>query len=283
MRRVAGGSGRGAVFVTLALIGLTGCSAAGSHTLRAAGADSETVAEAPASTSTTTTTVPAAATTPTTVSLPGEARTAPTPEPATAAVAVTVAGPPPTAPNPPLEPGVEPDGYGGQGGSRTVTSGTTTVKLSVYPREAYAGEITQISVDVTFVGAVQRIRLDSGDGTFLEPWPSPAWSCDNTAGPKTTGAGMAAFVYARPGRYQVTATVTTAACDVTSPVQAGWTQLTTPEGYPNGPPHPNYIVGHVGNDDVVTVAMTAIARSDRPPPPDPQPPVENCPPEAGGC
>ena len=163
-------------------------------------------------------------------------------------------------------------GYGGYGGLKSVTSGSTTIDLTVYPREQYAGDVTQLTAGVKFVGGVRSFRIDFGDGTVMEAFRYPQWDCQGTTDPKTTGDGKPDHVYARPGRYTVTATVTTFDC---TPGPA----MPWPADAPFPPPIPPV----PANEQTTTVSMTAIARSDlRPVSPPPTPPAD-CPPEAGGC
>ena len=271
MRRVAGTRCVLAA-LALALAGLTACTDDQPHTLVAAGAGAESVGEpiptTSTSTSVTTTSMPVANMI-STVAAPSAASTA-TATPAPTAPPVT----PPVFLQPPLEPGVEPWGYGDYGGSKTVTSGSTTVTMSVYPRSQYAGQVTDLRATVQFVGGVTSFHIDFGDGTVSEGYQYPTWLCDGNMAPKTTGAAEPEHVYAQPGRYTVTATVTTADCSPT-PTVPGVPVATFPAHI-----YPRPVSGPV---QTTTVTMTAISRPDRLPAPGPAPVIADCPPQAGGC
>ncbi len=271
MRQTAGTVGRGLAMVLL--IALTACSVDDPQNLVAAGESTEAVDE-PTTTITTST-----STTTTITTAPPVPETTPPAPPVPPVPPVT--SPPPTVPNPPLEPGMEPNGYGGYGGTRTVTSGTTIVALSLYPRESYAGQMTQVGVEVRFVGGMRSIRIDYGDGTFYDGVYFPEWSCNGVPGAKTTSAGGGHHFYAQPGSYQVTATVTSFNCSPDGGSESPPSMFPT---LPDGTMNPEFLAHpHVGVESVTVAAITAISRPDRVPVPPPLTPPANCPPQAGGC
>jgi len=271
MRHTAGHARSRSVLVLLAL-GLTACSGGEPHTLVEAGQASESVTEpAPTTTTASTTT----STTTTTPSVPVTA--APTP-----AVASAAPSPKPDYPNPPLESGVVPNGYGGYGGTRTVASGTTTAALSLYPREAYAGEMTQVGVEVGFIGGIRSIQIDFGDGVVVDGVYSSNWACNGDPGNKTTSAGGGHHFYAQPGTYTVRAIVTAFNCPPggASEMPAWMVHPTLADGTIN----PDFLaLPPVGPEYVTIATITAVSRPDRVPIPPPTTPPANCPPQAGGC
>ncbi len=273
MGRAATGRRCAVAALVLALSGLTACSDDPSRTLVAAGEDAEAVGE-PIPTTTTSTSTPTVTSTtkPTTAVTTTDGPSAP-PAASVPAPAVRQAAPLPR-PAPQLEPGVEPSGYGDYGGSKTVRSGSTTLTLTLYPIEAYAGMETQVRAEVQFVGGVTAFRIDFGDGTFVDGYPYPTWLCNGNMEPKTTSAADAQHVYAQPGAYTVTAVVTTGDCGPTPTVPGVPVATFPPHIYPRPVS---------GVAQTTTVSMTAIARPDRVPPPGPAPVPENCPPQAGGC
>ncbi len=267
-----------ALALALGLAGLTGCSDDGPRTLVAAGEDAEPVGEPmPTTTSTPATSV-------TTTIQPAPPSTAPTASTAAPAPAVPQPSTPPSPP-PELEPGVEPWGYGGVGGSKVVTSGSTTVSMTMMPRDHFAGEMVQVGAEVRFVGGMRSIRIDYGDGTIYEGNRGPNWYCNLLMEPKTTSAGGGHHFYARPGTYTVRVIVTTVDCmrPGISNLPPGWTRPTLPDGTFAGP-EPIFVpFDPVGNEQVTTVGMTQISRPEARPRPGPAPVPENCPPQAGGC
>jgi hypothetical protein len=266
MGRVAGGRRCALAALLLALAGLTACSDDHPRNLVAAGEEAEAVGE-PNPTTTTSTGV--------TTSTTSVITTTPPAPPSTAAPAPAVRqAPTPPRPAPQQEPGAEPWGYGDYGGSKTVRSGATTLTLTLYPIEAYAGQETQVRAEVQFVGGVTAFRIDFGDGTFVDGYPYPAWLCDGNMGSKMTSAADAQHLYAQPGRYTVTAVVTTGDCGPTPTVPGVPVATFPPHIYPRPVS---------GVAQTTTVSMTAIALPDRVPAPGPAPVIADCPPQAGGC
>ncbi|MFN2606672.1 MAG: PKD domain-containing protein [Acidimicrobiales bacterium] len=196
--------------------------------------------------------------------------TAPTaPVRGTAATPARAPSPPPTAARPaapaPRAAATRPDGYGGLGTTTSVTSGATTVALSVYPAENYFGEPVQVRATVTSSLAITAVRFDLGDGTTYGGPPLPSWNCPD--GVRDAGDGAPSHTYAAAGRYDIRMTVTVVPCQNEPSPRGGWLN---PDGTPAvGMPSP---WRPTGPSQVVTVAASYVQGADPPPRPVGPPP-----------
>lgn len=163
----------------------------------------------------------------------------------------------------PPPPGVEPDGYGGYGGVTTTSARGVTVRLAVYPREQYFGEIFQVSVLVDRPEgiSVTSLKLDFGNGTVVSLAPQSGWYC-GTAQAAGDGRG---YTFPAPGTFRITATATVVNC------MGG-----IPGGIWIGPhfPPPQGLIGPWFPEPhaAVSAGMDVLHRPDRPPLPVGPPP-----------
>jgi hypothetical protein len=237
---------RRAVPLLLLLAAACGNAAPDQERVLAAAGETANV-EAPA---TTTTTPPTTSTTAAPVTTTTTSRPAPTPTSAAPAVVRTTVAPRP-APAPP-PPGVEPWGYGGLGGRTTASAGGTTAALQVYPRQQYAGEPVQVSVEVTTPSFVTA-KVDRGNGVVHEATLTA--KCQPTPY-VATGGPPPFYVYPAPGDYVIRLIVTVIPCMV----------IPGPPGSPYGAPDP------VAPRQTVEVSMAFHQRAEPPPRPVGPPP-----------
>lgn len=168
------------------------------------------------------------------------------------------------APGPPPA-GVTPDGYGGYGGTASVSGAGGAVTLRVYPREQYVRERFQVGVVVAGATAVRSIRIDLGDGTVEQSTPLRSWECPTA--PREANGSANPHVYANPGTYRISATVTAVPCAISEGPPGGWT---LPDGRPAvympAPWRPT------GAEQILSVSMDVVQRPDYPPRPVGPPP-----------
>lgn len=243
--------------VLAALVATVGCSSGpsdGERTLVAAGAR---VGEVQVATSSTTVTVAP----PTTVAVATTVKSHPSTGRPAARSAPRSKG---YSPAPP-QAGVTPDGYGGYGGTATVSGAGGAVTLRVYPREQYVGERFQVGVVVAGSTAVRSIRIDLGDGTVEQSTPLRSWECPTAA--RETHGSAGPHMYANPGTYRITATVTVVPCAISEGPPGGWT-------LPDGRPAVDMPVPWrpTGPDQALSVSMDVLQRGDSPPRPVGPPP-----------
>jgi hypothetical protein len=121
---------------------------------------------------------------------------------------------PPPAPRPQPLSGADcgtPSGYGGYGATRTASSGGTEATVEVYQCHLYDNVSLQSWVHIRVpAGTVDSVHMDYGDGT-VQDWPG-SYTCASANRPNPYEQSNGARNYAVPGRYTVTAAVTTTDC-----------------------------------------------------------------------
>jgi hypothetical protein len=208
----------------------------------------------------------------TTTTLAPPASTSTTMTPVTTRVPPTTAAPRPPAtvapsgsfaplpfPIAPLPAGAEP--WQREGASKTATNGTDTLAVHVFPYDLSVDTFLQLTVDMTYVGGVNTVRYDFGDGTSVVHdyrGTPPLWCEPPFSAVKTHSDSAPYHYYPHAGTYSVKVTLTTVDCETAVVVPA---PVPTTPGLPGPPPFSS--TASVGQERVTSASIDIVQRADR--------------------